>query len=255
MVEGNILDRLCQLLTKTRYILEYTTVTWQWYQFDTLKCHFIVPFLIFVYLLIVKGSMYLCAEELFFISYFCFFKHFTLLQSPFLPKGDFYSVFLLLIYTYIICCSCFPLVICVLTMNGNLFYKFFNVVKFIQFYIAFSCYIWSCLEKWHIIFNFSCFFFSKNVWFNILFGIYFINSCIGITECLSSMTIIWFLCFLDSIQYFNRYANVKASCHLKSEWNWFFVMFICMLISPGLCLQIWGGWEMPFTWFMLHHWV
>ena len=39
MVEGKVLfiwQTVPGIGNKTRYILEYTTVTWQWYQFDTL---------------------------------------------------------------------------------------------------------------------------------------------------------------------------------------------------------------------------
>lgn len=131
-----LFDRLCQeLVTKTRYILENTAVTWRWYQFDTLKWHFIV-LLIFVYLINSESEHVFVCWRTIFISYFCFFKHFILSQSPFLPRS-FLLIFLILICMYIICCSYFPPCHCVLTVNGNHFYiEFFNVVKFIQFYIV-----------------------------------------------------------------------------------------------------------------------
>ena len=131
-----LFDRLCQeLVTKTRYIFEYTAVTWQWYQSDTSKWHFIV-LLIFVYLINNESENVFVCWRTIFISYFCFFKHFILLQSAFLPRS-FLLIFLILICTYIICCSYFSPCHCVLTVNGNLFYiEFFNVVKFIQFYIV-----------------------------------------------------------------------------------------------------------------------
>lgn len=126
-------------------------------------------------LLIVKVSMCLCVEEQFLFPISVSLNTLLFYRVHF-SQGVFHSsLFDFNMHVYNMLHLFFPLSI----VNGNLFYiEFLNVVKFIQFYIIFACYIWSSLEKWYIMFNFSCFFLSKNVWFNILSGIYFINSCI-----------------------------------------------------------------------------
>lgn len=194
-----LFDRLCQeLLTRTRYILYYTTVViWQWCQSDTLKWHFIV-ILLFIYLLLVRVSMCLWVKEPYLFP-IAFSLNTILFHNPLLP-----GVFALVLLIY-------HIYVCVLCFNYFFHLSFLFYIYACRFFLKCSwiyqvlCCFWTLnlvrfIKIRHIIPNFSVIS-VKNVWFNIFIsGIYFIKNYIEYYQCLFGMIIIWFLFFLDSVK-------------------------------------------------------